>query len=182
MVNRLNKIMPVITAMCIMPVWLLYASDKSEVSLETKTKAVFLYNFTKFIQWPEEDTSKTFNIVILGNSDIYSPLQEIANKQTVNNKALKIIRLKSIPENLEAHIVFISSSEKAGLKTIIQKVQNHNVLIVSDSKGFAAEGTAINFVVMEGKVKFEINSATLDNSNLKVSSQLLKLALFVEEK
>lgn len=63
---------------------------------------------------------------------------------------------------------------------ILQKVKHKNILTISDSKGFAYRGVAINFIIVKGKRKFEINTDAIDRAGLRVSSQLLKLAILVK--
>ena len=160
---------------------LLPVSVLSDVSPEDKLKAVFIYNFTKYIQWPNYDTSETFDIAVIGDSEIIIPLKEIEKKRTVDNKKIKIIHYQDINDINICHILFISSSEKKRLSDILQKVKDKNILTISGSEGFAEEGVTINFVIIEGKIKFEINNSAINQAGLQVSSQLLKLAILVEE-
>ena len=74
------------------------------------------------------------------------------------------------------NILLISASEKNQLQNILEMTKNKNILTVSDSNGFALEGVAINFVLVEGKLKFEINSNAINQAGLQVSSHLLKSA------
>lgn len=157
-------------------------NDNKETNLEDNIKAVFIYNFTKYIQWPNSDTSRTFEIAIIGDSNIIIPLKEIAEKKLVDNRKIEIKHCQDIQDINMCHILFISASENKRLHEILQKVKNRNILTISDCNGFAEEGVAINFVIIEGKVKFEISSGAINNAGLKVSSQLLKLAILVGKK
>jgi hypothetical protein len=156
-------------------------ADNKDVSLEDKTKAAFIYNFTKYIQWPD-DTLKTFNIAILGNSEILIPLKEIEKKKKVDNRKLKIKHYHDISDIDTCHILFISKSEEKKLPEILDSIGTRKILTIGDTEGFAEKGVAINFKIVKGKIRFEINSDVLDNLKLQVSSQLLKLAIFVEGK
>ncbi len=159
-----------------------FAGDSKEVSLEDKTKAVFMYHFTKYVEWPESDSSETFNIAVLGNSNIAVPLKEIEKKKQVNERKIKIVRLKDLPDTLDCHMLFISRDWKGQLPEILKKTKDGNILSISDTKGFGRKGVAINFIIVEGKIKFEINGSALDATELVVSSQLLKLGRFIKEK
>ncbi len=153
----------------------------ADVSPVDEFKAVFIYNFTKYIQWPNHDTSGTFDIAVIGDSDIITPLKEIEKMRLINNKKIKVIHFKDIQDIKKCHILFISASEKTRLHDILQKVQHKNILTISDSNGFANEGVAINFVIVEEKIKFEINNNAINQAGLQVSSHLLKLAILVEK-
>ena len=158
-----------------------FANVNEDVNLEDKIKAVFIYNFTKYIQWPNYDTIETFDIAIIGDSEIIIPLKEIGEKELVNNKKIEIKHYQNIQDINVCHILFISASEKSQLQNILKKIENKNILTISDSNGFANKGVAINFVIVEGKLKFEINSNAINQTGLQVSSHLLKLAILVEE-
>ncbi len=157
-------------------------NNNNENNIEYKMKAVFVFNFTKYIQWPDNDTSETFEIAIIGNSNIINPLKEIAKNKLINKKKIKIISCKDIQDINIPHILFISTSEKKNLDKILQKVKNKNILTISDSKEFANKGVTINFVIVKGKIKFEINTHAIESTGLQISSQLLKLAILVQEK
>ena len=156
-------------------------ADNKDVSLEDKTKAAFIYNFTKYIQWPD-DTLKTFSIDIIGDSKILFPLREIEKKKKVDNRKIKIGHYHDISDLDTCHILFISKSEENKLPEILDSIGTRKILTIGDTEGFAEKGVAINFKIVKGKIRFEINSDVLDDLKLQVSSQLLKLAIFVEGK
>lgn len=156
-------------------------ADNENVSLGDKTKAAFIYNFTRYIEWTD-DSLQTFIIAVLGDSDILIPLKEIEKKKQVGNRRIKIEHCTKIMEIDTCHILFISESECCNLRKIIDTIAGRKILTISDTKGFARKGVAINFVIVNGKIRFEINSRALDATGLRVSSHLLKLALFVEAK
>lgn len=159
-----------------------FGAPNKRISLEDKTKAVFMYHFTKYIRWPGQDSSQTFTIAILGASGIVLPLKEIEKKKTVKDKRIKILPLEELPDTLNCHILFVSKEHEDLLPDILKKARLRNILTIGATKGFGEKGVAINFLVDKGKIKFEINGRALDALNLKVSSQLLKLARFVKEK
>jgi len=144
-------------------------------------KAVFIYNFTKYVSWSNNDTSHTFNISVIGESDIAFPLEEIAKKRKVGDREIKIYRPKDINSITQSHILFISSSESDSLSHILSVINQSNTLTVGDSDGFAKMGVGINFIFKNGKIGFELNQKAIDRVGLSVSSQLKKLAILVNE-
>lgn len=159
-----------------------FAEDRPDISLEVNTKAVFIYHFTKYINWLDDDATKPFNIVILGEGEIYQPLKKIAEKKEVNQRKIAVKQISHIDSLKECHILFISSSEKKIISEIVNLTRNKNILTVSDTESYAKKGVAVNFVIRNDKVRFEINSTALSDLNLRVSSQLLKLAILVKGK
>lgn len=150
--------------------------------LSSAMKAVFIYNFTKYIEWPQVDSLEFFKIGIIGNSNIITPLFNIEKEKRVGNIRIKIAPLSDPKEIKDCHILFIARSERHRLPEILTEISGKNILTVGDTPDFAAGGVAINFIIVEGKIKFEINSDALNRAGLKASSHILKLAILVEEK
>ena len=143
---------------------LVFGEENDAISLEDKIKAAFVYNFTKYIEWVDDDTTDSFEIGIIGDSDIIFPLQEIAEMELVNNRKIEVIHFQDIQDINSCNILYISASEADELRDILKKIDGRNILTISDSNGFANEGGAINFVIVEGKLKFEINSNVIRSS------------------
>jgi len=155
-------------------------SEAAGASLEYKVKTAFLYKFAKYVQWPDSGGAEDFKIAVLGDSPITGPLKELALKPADGRK-IKVQRLRSAEEIGDCHILFISAAERDRLGEVLKKVEGRNILTVGDSKGLAALGVAVNFVVVEGRLRFEINRRAADRAGLQISSELLKLAILVEE-
>lgn len=148
---------------------------------EASLKAAFIYNFTKYIEWETTDTDQNnFVIGIIGSSAVDEPLGQIANKNTVRSRKI-IVRHFSSPEEIEyCNILFIPKKNPFTLQSVLSKV-NKGTLTISEESGFAKQGTAFNFVLVNDKLKFEANLKALYSANLKASSQLLKLAIIIDE-
>ncbi|MEO8111622.1 MAG: YfiR family protein [Ginsengibacter sp.] len=140
-------------------------------------KAAFIYNFTKYIDWNVNNTDD-FTICIFGNSSIYEPLTEIAATKTVQNKKIIIRRVSKPDEITSCNVLFISADNTYPLSSILATT-GRGTLIVSETPGYANMGTAINFVIVNDKLKFEANVKSINDEGLKASSQLLKLAIIV---
>lgn len=150
-------------------------TEKQEANL----KAVFIYNFTRYIEWEERNDENNFIIGVIGPSPIIDPLTQIAKTNTVNNKKI-IIRSFSKPEEIgECQLLFIPRKSPFTLSTILDRC-GKGVLTVSEEEGISKKGVAFNFVVINDKLKFEANLKALYLSGLKASSQLLKLAIITD--
>lgn len=153
-------------------------ADDSNV--EYKIKAGYLYNFTKFITWPE-DKSETFNLCILGE-DPFGVLIDPVEQRTAFGRPIKLFRLDRFNAGQFCHILFISSSIKDNLllKDALVIRDTDKPLTVGESEGFVAQGGMIGFVNREGKIKLQINLKALQRSGLKISAKLLEVAELVE--
>lgn len=151
-------------------------------SKEALVKAAFIYNFVKFVDWPDDKAiSKQSNIdiCVVGNSDV-ADAKKVFDAASTANLSLTLLREGSW-ENAatHCHIVFISASEQGKLDTILSGLKKQPVLTVSDIEGFADHGGMIGFVVNSNKVKLEVNKRSATESGLRVNAQLLGIALKV---
>ena len=147
---------------------------------ESELKAVFIYNFTKYIQWPDSGND-VFEIAVLGENDVLQPLQEIADKRMVNGKEISVKFYENISDITGCHMLFISSAFSDQLEDVLKIVNELPILTISDSADFAKRGVAINFVILDEKLKFQINPAAIERAGLVASSQLQKLAIIIQE-
>jgi hypothetical protein len=146
---------------------------------EANLKAAFIYNFTTYIDWDINNDENNFIIGVIGSSPIISSLDEIAKTNTVNNKKI-VIKIFNKPEDIKfCHILFIAENNSYSLQSILDKV-GKGTLTISEETGFAKQGTAFNFVILDNKLKFEANLKSIYQAGLKAGSQLLKLAKIVD--
>jgi hypothetical protein len=145
---------------------------------EYKLKAVFLYNFTLYIEWEHTAIADEFVIGVLGESAIDEPLRQICHSKSWNGKRIVIHHFNSASDISSCHILFIPKNNNEPLDGILSKVPR-GTLTVSEKSGYAEQGTAINFIIVGKKVKFESNLKAINSAGLKASSQLLKLAKIV---
>jgi hypothetical protein len=151
---------------------------------EYQVKAVFLFNFAKFVEWPAvafKDAQSAVTLCILGKDPFGDALDSLREK-TIEGRRLVIRRVSKVEEADRCHILFVSASEKESLSHILKVTGNRNVLTVGDTKGFAESGVMINLISTENKVSFEINLDAAEHASLKISSKLLKLGKIIKEK
>ena len=148
---------------------------------EYMIKAAFLYNFARFVDWPAKafpNDHTPINVCILGKDPFGDAFEPIKGK-IVKGRKLALLRVKRLEELEQCHILFISSSEDKRLSQILSAIRGKNILTVSDIKMFARRGGTINFVIVEKKIRFEINIEAVRLAGLEISSKLLKLAKIV---
>ncbi len=148
-------------------------------ALAEKVKTAFLYKFSKYVQWPDAGSGE-FRIAVVGDSPVTGYLQELAKERAAEDRKIKVELLHGAEEIRACHILFIAATEKTRLPEILKRAEGKNILTVADSKGLAARGVAINFVVVGGRLRFEINRRAAEGAGLQISSELLKLAILVD--
>jgi hypothetical protein len=148
---------------------------------EYDVKAVFLYHFIRYLQWPEEIEPEAFTIVVLGKSDIVGPLQEIAKKKSIDQKPIAVRQCLEIDQIGHPRILFIAKSATSGIAQVLEQTRATDILTVSEVEGLGTRGVAVNFVERDGKIKFEVSEKMLKEARIQISSQLLKLAIRIDE-
>jgi len=147
---------------------------------EYQVKAVYLYNFGKFVEWPSTaKPANVFGICVLGQDPFGTTFDTTIAGESVNTKKVVIQRITTLQEAGSCHILFISSSEEKRLKEILTTLNEASILTVSDMPQFVRRGGMIQFVTTGNKVRFEVNLTSAERTGLSLSSQLLKVALSV---
>ncbi len=147
---------------------------------EYNLKAVFIYNFTKYINWNTYNHEDVFVIGVLGKSSIVAPLTEIARTKKVGDKKVVIRQFKSPEEITFTNILFISRNNTFSVGSLLHRLDT-GTLTVAEEDGMAEDGMAFNFVIHDNKLKFEANLKAISNAGLKVSSELLQHAIIVNQ-
>ncbi len=160
------------------------ARAQSERPTEYQVKAAFLYNFTKFIEWPQDspaDNRTPIVLGILGDDPFGSVLEKTVYGKTVNGRPLEVRRFRQVQEVKGCQILFISASEDKRLPGILQTLRGSSVLTVGETKGFTRLGGIIRFILEDNRVRFEINLSAAQRARLKISSKLLAVAYVVRD-
>ena len=146
-----------------------------------KIKAVFLYNFTKYIEWPKNYKEGRFVFSIWGNNpSLLIELTRMASVKTIGTQKIDIQNITSI-ENLDkCHVLYVLPENSSHFNLALAKLKGKSTLIVTEKPGLAKMGAAINFVIVDNKQKFELNRANAEKHSLKISSSLSSLAIPVE--
>jgi len=155
-----------------------------EALSEYQVKAAYLFNFLKFVEWPDEsfaDPIAPIVIGVVGEDPFGNALPQVIIGKTVQGRDL-VIRIYHAGEDLRgAHILFISASERKRLPMILSSLRGSNVLTVADTTGFLDAGGMIQFLNENGRVRFAVNVDATARAKLKMSSKLLSLAKVVGE-
>jgi hypothetical protein len=159
-------------------------SADSPNSKEYQIKAAFLYNFTKFVEWPAHSLGSTnapIIIGVLGRDPFNGELGKVVKDRFVNGHAILVTNVTA-PGLVNAHVVFVPNGEEEKWRETLEQLRGKAVLTVGESDKFADAGGMILFTREGDKVRFEINQDSTDEAGLKVNSQLLKLATKIRRK
>ena len=146
---------------------------------EYQVKAVFLFNFAQFIDWPPEafrDSAAPLSICVLGPDPFGDFLDQTVRDERVGGRALQVQRYHSADEIRTCHILFISRSEGSSPEDILSGLRQRPILTVSDIDGFAERGGMIAFVTDRHRIRLKINAKAAGAAHLTISSKLLRVA------
>jgi hypothetical protein len=168
--------------------WLIGLSQvgQAQTSLsEYQVKALFLFNFAKYVEWPAEafsGPSASITIGILGASPCAQHLKKAVEGKTISGRSIVVRQIEKTEDAGLCHILFISDLEKNRLGELLGHVRDRPVLTVGESEQFAQHGGVIGFVMKDGKVRLAIDLKAARQANLQVSSKLLSVADIVTGK
>jgi hypothetical protein len=157
-------------------------SAREQPALEYQVKAAFLYNFAKFVEWPPQKAGAADSpliIGILGKDPFAGALEAAVEGKKFNQHALVVRHVSSPAEARACHLLFISRSEDNRLPAIVKELSDSPVLTIGESDKFIARGGMINFIMVDNKVRFEINPEAAGEAGLRISSKLLHVARVV---
>lgn len=151
---------------------------------EYEIRAVFLFNFTQFVEWPSVAFPKTNSpliIGVLGQDPFGHLLEETVLGEVINGHPLVVQRFNKVEEISTCHILYVNLKSDE-LKNVFEHLKNRNVLTVGDNNTFARQGGMIRFFTEEKKTRIRINLESAKEADLIISSKLLRLADIVDSK
>ncbi len=151
--------------------------SSSALTPERGVKAAYLYKFAGYIDWPEGTFARgdtPITIAIMGDDQLADALAQYVSGRTVNNRPLTVKKQTGddLPDGI--HILFIARSETARLRATGRLMRP--TLIVTESESTLTQGSTINFLVSDGRVRFEVSLENAEKRRLKLSSGLLRVA------
>lgn len=154
--------------------------NNSAIAQKTKYQSIFIYNFSKYIKWPDNYNQGKFVIGVLGDTDLLKDLQfMISTKKQTNGLAMEVKHYQSLDNLSDCNLLFISDKFCNQIDQVRSLSAGKPMLIITDKKGMAQNGAVINFVEDAGKIKFELNQSAANQLGLVISSSLANLAILV---
>jgi hypothetical protein len=184
-VGTLRRLLVVASTSALLAVRLAFPADGAgaEAPTEWEVKAAYLYNFARFVEWPEDPDvapDRPFVVGVLGRDPFGRVLDDTLSGKSLAGRPIVVRRLEKPEDANTVQILFLSPSVIGALPLILRATQGRPVLTVGDSEGLAERGVILNFRLQDNRVRFEVNLRRADEAHLRISSQLLKLAVAVE--
>jgi len=154
----------------------------AEIPSESQLKAAYLYNFAKFISWPEDTFANEQDplvIGVLGNNPFSKELAPLTER-TVRGRPIKIMQFKKVEDIQACHLLYINPAIRQ-LEAVLKTLHGKPIVTVGDNKNFAHHNGMIQFVTRRERLRFIVNLDVAKSNRIKINSQLLSLAFEVLE-
>jgi hypothetical protein len=153
----------------------------SNFDTNAKIKAVFIYNFTRYFEWPDKKKEGNFVIYIVGKNDnLITELKGLAAKKKVGNQDIEIKNSSEFDAGIISQIIYILPDVSKSVTTAASKNKGKGTLVLAESVGACKTGSSINFVAVENKLKFEYSKNNAVKAGLKTNDDFKALAINVD--
>jgi hypothetical protein len=155
------------------------SAGAAEPLSEYQVKAVFVFNFSRFVEWPAQafkSPNQPFSICILGDDPFGAKLDETVRGEEINQHPLQVRRLRQVLDADECQILYIDRSESSELREILSALDHRSTLTVSELKDAAERGGMIQFLTENNRIRLRINVESARAAGLTISSKLLRPA------
>jgi hypothetical protein len=149
-------------------------------STNYKAYSLYVYNFMKYVEWPEEESTGDFIIGLIGDSKIKEDLIVLANHKKLKGRKIVFKVFDKVEDITYCHLIYVSSSKSSSIKVINKKFASKPLLIVGEREESVYKGAALSFLTTdEDELKFDINKKEIESHKLKISSSLIKLGTLI---
>jgi hypothetical protein len=142
----------------------------STYDVHSKFKAVFIYNFTRYFEWPEKKKTGNFVIYVVGkNENLINELKNLAKSKKVGNQDMEIKNSQSFETAVQANIIFFLADVLKPVSDAASRNKGKGTLVIAEAPGACKSGATINFIVMDSKLRFEYSKNTAVKAGLKTN-------------
>lgn len=156
---------------------LLVLPVRAQLQDERAVKVAFVFNLTKYVEWPQPVQELTIGFV--GDGPMGEILQKVLAGKTSEARPVRIMLLPSQEQLQRCNILYIAESSPEKIHAVLEKIHNKNVLTVGDSDSFARNGGMVGLVRKGDQVQIQVNLEATEESHLRISSRVLDLATIV---
>lgn len=136
---------------------------------ESKFKALFIYKFAEYVEWPSAPAKLT--VGVLGSTDVQKELSAFA----ASKGGMEVIKISSPADAAKCHMVFVPGSQDGSIGGVKSAIGSKSVLVVADNSDLVTQGADIGFFIDAGKLRFKINKQNIESKQMIPSSKLLQL-------
>jgi YfiR/HmsC-like len=154
-------------------------AQSAEPYSEDAVKAAFIYRFAGFVDWPTQPI-QAFTIAVMGSNEVATRLQALVVDRTLHGRPISVQRISNVQEARNAQILYIGPDQPGKLGQLVRAVRGRNILVVTDAPDGLESGSAINLLLVDRRVRFEVSNEAARRAGLDISSGLLSVAVRVQ--
>jgi YfiR/HmsC-like len=149
-----------------------------------QVKAAFLFNFARYVEWPPSafaSDKQPIRLCVLGQAELEGVVSRIVSGRSVRGRPVEVAGVADLAATAGCHLLFLGAGAGVSGSVVAQSLGAEAIFTISDEPGFAAGGGIANFILVDQKIRFEINPGSAKRAGLRISSSLLRLAKLVGE-
>ncbi len=155
--------------------------NAAELYSESSVKAVYLYRFAGYVEWPPETPAHTrFTIAVMGDDQVAEALSRLLPQHSIRGQPAEVRVAHRVADLAGAQMIYVGENHRGDLRDALAAVEHRPVLVVTGETDGLAAGSVVNFVQDDNKIRFEISLDAATRVGLKISSQLLALAVRIQ--
>jgi hypothetical protein len=140
-------------------------------------RANYLYQFANNNDWPAEQKRGPFVVGVVGNSDVFNIMAAKYASKPIGSQLLAVVMGNEVSTSQHVHVLFIDRSRKAEFARYAKEFKGKNTLIVTNWEGALAQGAHINFLSIDGSIRFEMNKAAMLESAITPGVKIIQWAI-----
>jgi hypothetical protein len=153
-----------------------YSSAGVGAEAEEELKSVIVKNFLRYSTWPETASPNgPITVGVLGRNSFTQALRGLLDGKAVNGRTVQVVELKSSSDPHRCHLVYLATDKNADIKQTLQSVRSTHTLTIGEDARFLEYGGAVNLLLIDGHMGFEVSLEALDRAGVEISSKLLRL-------
>jgi hypothetical protein len=144
-------------------------------------KAVFLFNFARFTEWPSSAATGPLTLCVLGDAEVASRLDRLVGDRAINGRDVSVASLATFQIIKSCHLLYIAGDDTVRIGGALDAVSTLPVFTVTDGERFLHARGVATLYTEDGRFRFAINSDAVSRAGLRLSSKVLGLARLVRE-
>lgn len=152
---------------------------QQQPDVNSRLKALYIYNFTNMVEWPKETKTGNFNIGVYGETNLISELNKYSSK-SVGSQPIRVSEFKDYNDITACHILFVTREKSDKTAELVKKFKAKSTLIITEKEGAMKDGSIINFIIRNNKQSYELSKTNAGKHKLNIGKQLTDLAVKVE--
>ncbi len=140
-------------------------------------QAIFIYNFLTRIKWPDGEVGNSYTIGVYGKTPTTKYLKNYTKNRRIGSKPIEVVDYTSVNEVKGCEVLLVAHGKSSEMTTLSQRLNGKACLIVGEKSGTVRMGAAVDFKIINGKLRYKLDKANAEKHNLLVSNSLIQMSI-----